>query len=78
VLEELDNIDDAHRLLERVARALQAPLYYLRDGEKVTLAISASVGVAAYPADGAEVDALLHAADQAMYLTKRSREEARS
>ena len=25
----------------------------------------------AYPADGAEVDALLHAADQAMYLIKR-------
>jgi len=78
VLEELDNIDDAHRLLERVARALQAPMCYLREGEEVTLAISASVGVAAYPADGAEVDALLHAADQAMYLTKRSREEGRN
>ncbi len=32
--------------------------------------------LAAYPADGTEVDALLHAADQAMYLSKRSRESA--
>ena len=76
VLEELDNIADAHRLLERVARALQAPMRYQREGDDVTLEISASVGIAAYPADGSEVDALLHAADQAMYLTKRSRDAA--
>ena len=49
-------------------------MHYLRDGEQLTLAIAARIGVAAYPADGAEVDALLHAADQAMYLIKRSRD----
>lgn len=74
VLEELDDINDAHRLMERVTLSLQAPMHYLRDGEELTLAIAASIGVAAYPADGAEVDALLHAADQAMYLIKRSRD----
>lgn len=74
VLEELDDISDAHRLMERVTQSLQAPMHYLRDGEALTLAIAASIGVAAYPADGAEVDALLHAADQAMYLIKRSRD----
>lgn len=74
VLEELDDINDAHRLMERVTQSLQAPMHYLRDGEQLTLAIAASIGVAAYPADGAEVDALLHAADQAMYLIKRSRD----
>lgn len=78
VLEELDDINDAHRLMERVTQSLQAPMHYLRDGEDLTLAIAASIGVAAYPADGAEVDALLHAADQAMYMIKRSREEARN
>ena len=76
VLEELDDISDAHRLMERVTQSLQAPMRYLRDGEELTLAIAASIGVAAYPADGAEVDALLHAADQAMYLIKRSRDTA--
>ncbi|HEX7991991.1 MAG TPA: diguanylate cyclase, partial [Stenotrophomonas sp.] len=74
VLEELDDINDAHRLMERVSESLLAPMHYQRDGEQLTLSIGASIGLAAYPADGAEVDALLHAADQAMYLTKRSRE----
>lgn len=74
VLEELDDINDAHRLMARVTQSLQTPMHYLRDGEDLTLAIAASIGVAAYPADGAEVDALLHAADQAMYLIKRSRD----
>ncbi|WP_282269401.1 diguanylate cyclase [Stenotrophomonas sp. PS02298] len=74
VLEELDDINDAHRLMERVSESLLAPMRYQRDGEPVTLSIGASIGVAAYPADGAEVDALLHAADQAMYLTKRRRD----
>ena len=63
VLEELDDINDAHRLMERVTQSLQAPMHYLRDGEELTLAIAASIGVAAYPADGAEVDALLQATD---------------
>ena len=74
VLEELDDINDAHRLMERVSQSLLAPMHHQRDGETLTLSIAASIGLAAYPADGAEVDALLHAADQAMYLTKRSRD----
>lgn len=78
VLEELDDINDAHRLMERVTQSLLAPMHHQRDGEQLTLSIAASIGLAAYPADGAEVNALLHAADQAMYLTKRSREEARN
>lgn len=74
VLEELDDIDDAHGLLERVMGTLQQPMcYQRRDGEQINLAIAASIGVASYPADGTEVDALLHAADQAMYRIKRSR-----
>ncbi|MCD9085289.1 diguanylate cyclase [Stenotrophomonas sp. SY1] len=71
VLEELEDIQDAHRLLERVRAALLTPMSYQRDGQEVMLSIGASIGLAAYPVDGAEVDALLHAADQAMYLIKR-------
>jgi len=33
--------------------------------------VSASVGVAIYPGDGGTVDALLKAADEAMYAAKR-------
>ncbi|MNU95720.1 Response regulator PleD [compost metagenome] len=74
VLEELEDMQDAERLLERVRAALLSPMQYLRDGEEIALSVSASIGLAAYPADGAEVDALLHAADQAMYLIKRGRD----
>ncbi|KRG63213.1 histidine kinase [Stenotrophomonas humi] len=76
VLEELEDMQDAERLLERVRAALLSPMRYLRDGEEIELSVSASIGLAAYPADGAEVGALLHAADQAMYLIKRGREVA--
>ncbi|WP_269789621.1 diguanylate cyclase [Stenotrophomonas sp. Iso1] len=71
VLEELEDLQDAERLLERVRAALLSPMQYQRDGEEITLSVSASIGLAAYPADGAEVGALLHAADQAMYQIKR-------
>jgi len=74
VLEELEDMHDAERLLERVRAALLSPMPYLHDGEAINLSVSASIGLAAYPADGAEVDALLHAADQAMYLIKRGRD----
>lgn len=37
------------------------------------LAVGASVGVACFPADGADGDALLSAADMAMYRSKRTR-----
>jgi diguanylate cyclase (GGDEF)-like protein len=73
VLEELEDIEIGRLRLERLKKALQAPMSYLHNDENVTLNIAASIGLAVYPEDGAEVNALLHAADQAMYLVKRSR-----
>lgn len=52
------------------------PMCYRHGDDEVLLPIAASIGMAAYPTDGSEVDALLHAADQAMYLVKRSRDTA--
>lgn len=43
--------------------------------ESVTIFCNASIGVAAYPDDGADFDTLTHAADQAMYLEKESRKQ---
>lgn len=37
-----------------------------------TVQVSASIGVAMFPTDGGDPDTLLHQADQAMYLAKRS------
>jgi len=74
VLEDLEDVDAARRRLEDVRLCLQVPMTHLGDGGEVTLTIAASIGLATYPADGAEVGALLHAADQAMYLVKRARD----
>ncbi|WP_433853008.1 diguanylate cyclase domain-containing protein [Stenotrophomonas nitritireducens] len=74
VLEDLEDVDAARRRLEDVRLCLQAPMAYTGDGGEVNLSIAASIGLATYPADGAEVGALLHAADQAMYLVKRARD----
>lgn len=74
VLEDLEDVDAARRRLEDVRLCLQAPMAYTGDGGEVRLSIAASIGLATYPADGAEVGALLHAADQAMYLVKRARD----
>lgn len=74
VLEQLDSLHEVHPMVERLAASLCLPVSYLHGGDQVMLPIAASIGMAVYPADGSEVDALLHAADQAMYQVKRSRE----
>lgn len=74
VLEDLEDVDAARCRLEDVRLCLQVPMAYTGDGGEVNLSIAASIGLATYPADGAEVGALLHAADQAMYLVKRARD----
>ncbi len=63
---------DVEEIAQRLERCFDAPFaingYVLRG--------SASVGVAIYPADGATSDALLSAADAAMYQAKNSRRAA--
>lgn len=54
----------AQKMLEKLAQAMEV------DGEE--LFISASIGIAHYPADGADSETLLHHADSAMYWAKQS------
>ncbi|MHB8912452.1 MAG: diguanylate cyclase domain-containing protein [Lysobacter sp.] len=57
----------------KVAEALRArlrPSYTLPDG---LIQLDASVGIARFPADGSDPDALLAHADRAMYAAKRQR-----
>ncbi len=51
-------------------RARLSPLYTLPDG---LFRLDASVGIACFPADGNDPDALLAHADRAMYMDKRQR-----
>jgi diguanylate cyclase (GGDEF)-like protein len=55
-------------VLDLVREAIEAPIMF----HDVPLAISASMGVAAYPEHGRDVETLLRHADVAMYAAKRS------
>ena len=67
LLAPIRGADDALRIGSEIATALCAQVRSQRLGDIDT---SASVGVAVFPAHGATVDALLQAADAAMYRTK--------
>ena len=68
VLVDLDQVQDAEPVLERLLNAAADPVTL---GE-VMLQVSASIGVTIYPQDGSEVDLLLRHADQAMYVAKQA------
>ena len=62
---------EAARLVADGLRARLRPTYMLPDG---AFQLDASVGIACYPADGSDPDALLAHADRAMYAAKRERQ----
>ncbi len=67
ILSSLPDIDIAERiasgLVEQVARPIQI--------ESISVAVSASIGISFYPQHGATPEALIRAADKAMYRVKR-------
>jgi diguanylate cyclase (GGDEF)-like protein len=65
-LPNLGNDRDAAEVAHRVRDALVEPFQL----EDVLLELEASIGIALFPAHGAEVDQILRAADVAMYLAK--------
>jgi len=68
VLAELQSREDAEFVAGKVLQALAEPVEI--DGQD--LGISCSIGIAMYPDDAGDCDALLHCADQAMYQAKRT------
>lgn len=69
LLEDIDAQDGVCHVIGKVTREIGRP-FTLRDGASVR--ISASIGVAVYPEDGADVTELLKRADDAMYTAKRT------
>ncbi|MFD9891145.1 diguanylate cyclase [Amycolatopsis sp. NPDC059027] len=65
---------DVRTVAERVREAVAGLSVEIADGSraKVIDGLSASIGVATYPAAGAALDRLLQAADKALYSAKRS------
>ena len=69
LLPGLMDAEVADVVADRLLEVLAAPL----DCEGVKLSVEASIGVSAFPDDGAEVDELLRRADIALYEAKESR-----
>ena len=69
VLQGIDKHEQALRLADKLEHALRTPMHYLGQA----LQVGASIGIAHFPVDGADLDALLASADQAMYEIKRER-----
>jgi diguanylate cyclase (GGDEF)-like protein len=67
LLTELHSALDAQQVADKIIAAIVAP--FLIHGE--TLAVAASIGIAVYPDDAADTDALLEKADLAMYAAKQ-------
>ncbi len=64
----VDSGNDLHSLADRVMEVLREP-YPIADLE---MPITVSIGIAEFPAHGRSADALINAADSAMYRAKRS------
>ncbi|RFP15016.1 MULTISPECIES: bifunctional diguanylate cyclase/phosphodiesterase [unclassified Duganella] len=67
LLTELRAAADAQQVADKINAAIAAP--FLVHGE--TLAVAASIGIAVYPDDDLDIDALLEKADLAMYAAKQ-------
>ena len=66
LLNDLRNASDVFGVVKKILEALAEPFYV--SGKEIR--ISASIGVAIYPADGEDLDGLLKDADAAMYRAK--------
>jgi len=67
VLPELGDMDEAAQVPQRIVESLRAPLRI--DGHD--LALTASIGIALFPADAEEPETLVRCADAAMYRAKK-------
>ncbi|HEX6265776.1 MAG TPA: EAL domain-containing protein [Burkholderiales bacterium] len=68
VLADLARTEDAALVAQKIIERLAAPVDVL--GQEVF--VTASVGIAGFPGDGADAEALIGAADAAMYRAKQS------
>jgi len=73
MLTEVSDLGALRAIVDRISRETDQPFRF----EDHTLDLTASIGHARFPEDGADVDALLEAADRSMYQMKRSRSATR-
>ena len=72
LIHHLEQREDADAVAQRIDAAMGVPII-VSDGQEVIIGMS--VGVAVYPEDGGDVEALIARADSAMYAAKQLRRE---
>jgi diguanylate cyclase (GGDEF)-like protein len=70
ILPDIDRREDAETTAKKIVLALGTP--FQLGSPKQSLEIGTSIGIALYPADAQDVDALIKAADAAMYCAKQA------
>jgi len=68
LLGEIGSPEDAARVAERIALAISAP-YEISD---IEVAVTTTIGISVYPADGRDAETLMKHADVAMYHAKEN------
>jgi diguanylate cyclase (GGDEF)-like protein/PAS domain S-box-containing protein len=71
ILPDIGRREEAESVAGKIIAALAAP--FRLGSEKQSVDIGTSIGIAVYPADGQAADALVKAADAAMYRAKQAR-----
>ena len=70
ILPEIARREEAETVARKIHAALAAP--FLLGSSKHSVNIGTSIGIAVYPADAWDADALVRAADAAMYSAKQA------
>ena len=69
ILPDITRREEAETVAKKIVAALAAP--FQLGSQKQSVGIGASIGIALYPADARDADALVRAADAAMYSAKQ-------
>ena len=69
LLPQISKLDALH-VVQRLRKLLNSSVFFVEEG--LNLKVTASFGVAAFPADGRTRKEILHMADEAMYLVKNT------
>jgi diguanylate cyclase (GGDEF)-like protein len=70
ILPGLARREEAETVARKILAALAAP--FQLDSQKQNVRIGTSIGIAVYPSDARDADALVKAADAAMYCAKQA------
>jgi diguanylate cyclase (GGDEF)-like protein/PAS domain S-box-containing protein len=68
LIQDLEDTTDAAVVAQKILASVSSPALV----ETQELAVTASIGISAFPEDGDDADALIRSADAAMYLAKHS------